>query len=161
VRNKKYSKYKKMPQSLVYNYIHITFSTKHRQAFIDNNINAELFGYIGGICKNKECKPIIVGGYKDHIHILCLLSQKIALMNLIEQIKSHSSKWMKTKGKKYQNFYWQRGYGAFSVNPSETEIVKNYIQNQEEHHKNKSFKKEYLAFLKKYKIDYDEKYVWD
>ena len=150
-----------MPQSLVYNYMHITFSTKDRNPFIDKNISAELFSYLGGICKNKECNPIIIGGHKDHVHILCLLSQKIALMNLIEQIKSHSSKWIKTKGKQYQNFYWQRGYGGFSVNPTEVEIVKNYIQNQEEHHKKKTFKEEYLAFLKKYKIDYDEKYVWD
>ena len=150
-----------MPQSLVHNYIHITFSTKNRQPFIDKNISNELYAYLAGICKNKECKPIIIGGYKDHIHILCLLSQKITLMKLIEQIKSHSSKWMKTKGKQYQNFYWQRGYGAFSVNPTEIDTVEAYIKNQEEHHKKRSFKDEYRAFLKKYKIDYNEKYVWD
>ena len=128
-----------MPQSLVHNYLHITFSTKDRYPFIDKNIEKELFSYIGGICKNKECRPIIIGGHKDHIHILCLLSQKIALMNLIEQVKSHSSKWIKTKGKPYQNFYWQRGYGAFSVNPAEIEIVENYILNQAEHHKKITF----------------------
>ncbi len=150
-----------MPQSLVYNYIHITFSTKDRHPFIDKNISNELFGYLAGICKNKECKPIIVGGHKDHVHILCLLSQKIALMKLIEQIKSHSSKWIKTKGKHYQNFYWQKGYGAFSVNPTEIGIVEEDIRNQEKHHEKKSFKDEYRAFLKKYKIDYNEKYVWD
>lgn len=150
-----------MPQSLVYNYMHITFSTKDRHPFIDKNISAELFGYLGGICKNKGCNPIIIGGHKDHVHILCLLSQKIALMNLIEQFKSHSSKWIKTKGKQYQNFYWQRGYGGFSVNPTEIETVKNYIRNQEEHHKKKTFKEEYVAFLKKYNIEYDERYVWD
>ena len=149
-----------MPQSLVYNYMHITFSTKDRYPLIDKDISGELFSYLGGICKNKECNPIIIGGHKDHIHILCLLSQKIALMDLIEQIKSHSSKWIKTKGKQYENFYWQRGYGGFSVNPTEIEIVKKYIQNQEEHHKKTTFKEEYRAFLKKYKIEYDEKYVW-
>ncbi len=150
-----------MPQSLVYNYVHITFSTKDRYPFIDKNISKELYAYLAGICKNKECKPIIVGGHKDHIHILCLVSQKIALMNLIEQIKSHSSKWIKTKAKQYQNFYWQKGYGAFSVNPTEVETVEEYIKNQEKHHKKMSFKDEYRAFLKKYKIDYNEKYVWD
>ncbi len=82
-------------------------------------------------------------------------------MKLIEQIKSHSSNRMKTKGKQYQNFYWQKGYGAFSVNPTEIDTVEAYIKNQEEHHKKRSFKDEYKAFLKKYKIDYNEKYVWD
>ncbi len=150
-----------MPQSLVHNYIHITFSTKNRFPFIDNEINKELFSYLGGICKNLECNPIIIGGHKEHVHILCLLSRKIALMKLIEEVKSHSSKWVKTKGVKYQNFYWQRGYGGFSVNPTEIDIVKKYILNQEEHHKIKTFQDEYRAFLKKYKIKYDEKYVWD
>ena len=91
-----------MPQSLVHNYIHITFSTKNRFPFIDKNIDNELFQYLGGICKNLECNPIIVGGHKDHVHILCLLSRKISLMKLIEKIKSNSSKWIKTKGIKSQ-----------------------------------------------------------
>jgi len=150
-----------MPQSLVYNYLHITFSTKNRFPFIDIDIRYQLFSYIAGICKNNECIPIKVGGHKDHIHILCRLSQKIALMNLIEDVKTHSSKWIKTKGEKYHKFYWQRGYGAFSVNPTEIQIVKNYIENQIEHHRKKTFQEEYLAFLKKYNIEYNEKYVWD
>ena len=150
-----------MPQSLVKNYIHITFSTKNRVAFIDKNISNELFSYLGGICKNLECNPIIVGGYQDHIHILCLLSRKIALMNLIEEVKSHSSKWIKTKGVKYEKFYWQRGYGGFSVNPTEINIVKKYISEQEKHHSKRTFQEEYRAFLNKYKIKYNEKYVWD
>jgi putative transposase len=150
-----------MPQSLIKNYIHITFSTKNRLPFIIPEIREELFRYLGGICKNLECHPVIVGGHKDHIHILCLLSKKVALMNLLEEIKSHSSKWIKTKGENFKNFYWQNGYGAFSVNPSEIEVVKNYIEHQDEHHKNKTFQDEYLAFLKKYKVDYDERYVWD
>ncbi len=121
----------------------------------------ELFNYLGGICRNHECNPVIVGGYKDHIHILCMLSRKIALMKLIEELKTHSSKWIKTKGTQYKKFYWQNGYGAFSVNPLKTDIVKNYISTQEEHHKKKTFKDEYLAFLKEYDVVYDERYVWD
>ena len=93
-----------MPQSLVNIYIHITFSTKNRQPFIDKNIRDELFSYLAGIWKNKECNPIIIGGHKDHVHLLCLLSQKIALMKLIEQLKSHSSKWIKTKGEQLEIF---------------------------------------------------------
>ena len=150
-----------MPQSLVKNYIHITFSTKDRQPFIDSFIKEELFNYLGGICKKLECYPIIIGGDKDHVHLLILLSRKMALMKLVELLKTHSSKWIKQKSNSYQNFYWQRGYGGFSVNPTEIEIVKNYILNQEVHHKKSSFQDEYRLFLKKYNIEYDERYVWD
>lgn len=150
-----------MPQSLVKNYLHITFSTKNREAFIDNNIKEELFKYLGGICKNLECNPVIVGGYKDHVHILCLLSRKIALMKLIEELKSHSSKWIKTKGQSYKNFYWQNGYGGFSIHESQIDVVKKYILNQDDHHKENSFKDEYRKFLLDYNVKYDERYVWD
>ncbi len=141
--------------------MHIVFSTKHRYPFIDDHIKEELFKYLGGICKHRECNPIIVGGYKDHVHILCLLSRKIALMKLIEEIKIYSSKWMKTKGIEYKNFYWQNGYGGFSVNPAQIEVVKNYILMQESHHQRKSFKDEYRLFLRDNNMDYDERYVWD
>ena len=150
-----------MGQSLVKNYIHIVFSTKHRESLIPDSIELELYNYLGGICNNLECQVVKVGGYKDHIHILCLLSKKITLVKLMEQLKSNSSKWIKTKGNEYSNFYWQDGYGAYSVNPSEIEIVVNYIANQKEHHSKKTFQKEYRAFLKKYRVEYDEKYVWD
>ncbi len=150
-----------MGQSLVKNYVHIVFSTKHRQSLILPSIETELFSYLGGICNNLECHVLKVGGYKDHIHVLCMLSKKIALMKLVEQLKSNSSKWIKTKGNDFKNFYWQDGYGAFSVRPSEVEIVINYIANQKEHHSKKTFKDEYKAVLKKYEVSYDERYVWD
>jgi REP element-mobilizing transposase RayT len=150
-----------MGQSLVRNYIHITFSTKHREPLIHQPVEDELHAYLGGICNKLECQVIKVGGYTDHIHILCLLSKKIALMKLLEEVKSHSSKWIKTKGPAYRNFYWQDGYGAFSVNPAEVDTVIAYIANQHEHHAKKTFQEEYRAFLKKYNVDYDEKYVWD
>ena len=115
-----------MGQSLVKNYIHIVFSTKYRKPLIHQSVENELYSYLGGICNKLECQVIKVGGYTDHIHILCMLSKKIALMKLLEELKSHSSKWIKTKGEAYSNFYWQDGYGAFSVNPSDVEIVINY-----------------------------------
>lgn len=90
-----------------------------------------------------------------------MLSKKIALVKLREELKSHSSKWIKTKGEQYGNFYWQDGYGAFSVNPSEVETVISYITNQHNHHKQKTFQDEYRFFLKKYQVEYDERYVWD
>ena len=150
-----------MGQSLVKNYIHIVFSTKHRKPLIHHSLETELYSYLGGICNKLECQVIKVGGYTDHIHILCMLSKKIALVKLLEELKSHSSKWIKTKGEAYANFYWQDGYGAFSVNPSEVEIVVNYIANQKEHHNKKTFQDEYKAFLKKHEVECDERYVWD
>lgn len=150
-----------MGQSLVKNYIHLVFSTKHRQHLIHPPVEEELHSYLGGICKNLGCQPLKVGGYTDHIHMLFVLSQKIALMKVVEEVKSHSSKWIKTKGEGYDNFYWQDGYGAFSVNPRQVDRVIAYIANQKEHHGKKTFQDEYRGFLKRYKVDYDERYVWD
>ena len=150
-----------MGQSLVKNYIHIVFSTKYRQHLITDDIESELHAYLGGICKKLECHPLKVGGYTDHIHILCMLSRKITLMKLLEEIKSHSSKWVKTKGDNFKDFYWQNGYGAFSVKPSEVDVVIRYIANQKEHHSKKTFQNEYKAYLKKYDVEFDERYVWD
>jgi len=150
-----------MGQSLVQNYIHIIFSTKQRQPLIHGPVENELHAYLGGICKRLDCQPIVVGGYTDHIHILCKLSKKISLMKFIEELKSHSSKWIKTKGKSFQNFYWQNGYGAFSVNPGNLDGLISYISNQKAHHKKKSFQEEYVAFLREYDVEYNESYVWD
>jgi len=150
-----------MSQSIANVYIHIVFSTKKRHNLITDEIKTELFDYLGGICKHLECNPIRVGGYKNHIHILCMLSKKILIMGLLEEIKKSSSKWIKTKGVEFSSFYWQDGYSVFSVNPSQINIVSNYIDNQEEHHRKKSFEEECRAFFKKYKTDYDERYIWD
>jgi putative transposase len=150
-----------MSQSLSKVYVHITFSTKNHQPFIDVVIKASLFEYIGGICKGMDCNPVMVGGHHDHIQILCLLSRKVPQMKLMEEIKKQSSKWIKTKGQNYSDFYWQDRYGVFSVNPSEIDVVVAYINNQQEHHKKLTFKDEFRAFLKKYKVNYDERYVWD
>jgi len=128
-----------MGQSLVRNFVHIVFSTKHRQPIIHPPYEAELHSYLGGICNKLECSVVKVGGYTDHVHILCQLSKKIALMNLMEEIKKSSSKWMKTKDDSLRDFYWQDGYGAFSINPSQIETVVAYIANQHEHHSKKTF----------------------
>lgn len=150
-----------MGQSLVKNYVHIVFCTKYRAPLIFSPIDTELYGYLGSICNNLECQTIIVGGHLDHVHILCMLSKKIALMNLVEEVKSHSSKWMKSKDERLKEFYWQRGYGTFSVNPRGVERVRTYIQNQHRHHNKKNFQDEYRGILKEYNVDYDERYVWD
>ncbi len=150
-----------MGQSLVKNYIHIVFSTKHRQKLIYLPIEEELYAYLGGICTNLECSPIKIGGSTDHIHILCMLSKKIALMSLVEKLKSHSSKWIKTKSDNLKNFYWQNGYGAFSVKPSEVDVVIKYIANQKTHHGEKTFQEEYRKILNEYQMEFDERYIWD
>ena len=150
-----------MGQSLVKNYIHLVFSTKNRVPLINQGVESFLHPYLGGICNKLKCPVIKIGGYTDHVHILCLLSKKIALVKLLEDLKTHSSKWIKTQKDGLENFYWQDGYGAFSVNPSEVDTVIQYISNQHAHHAKRTFQEEYRAFLKKYKIEYDEKYVWD
>jgi putative transposase len=150
-----------MPQSLSKVYTHIIFSTKHRRNLIDDAIEPELFNYLGGICKALECDSVQVGGYRNHVHILCLLSRKIAQMNLLEEVKKRTSKWIKTRNSRYSDFYWQDGYGVFSVKPSDSERVAGYIRNQKEHHEKMTFKQELRKFLEKYHVDYDERYVWD
>lgn len=150
-----------MGQSLVHNYVHIVFSTKDIKPLIHPPFEQKLHAYITGVCNQLECEVLIVGGYTDHIHILCMLSKKIALMTLVQKIKANSSKWMKSKDESLKSFSWQNGYGTFSVNPSETNVVIEYIRNQHEHHKKKTFQEEYLAFLKKYNVDHDERYLWD
>ena len=152
---------KTMPQSLSKVYVHITFSTKHREKLIGDDIQERLFEYLGGTCRDLGCNPVRVGGYYDHVHILCLLSRKITQADLLQEIKRESSKWVKTLGTKYQNFYWQDGYGIFSVNPSEIDVVVDYINHQKMHHKNKTFIEELRAFLDKYNVEYDERYIWD
>jgi putative transposase len=150
-----------MSQSLAQLYIHLLFSTKHRKHLIIESIQTELFSYMGGILKNIECFPLQIGGMTDHIHVLCCLSKKITLIKMIEELKRSSSKWIKTKGESFTNFYWQDGYGAFSVGHTQIEDVTKYIQNQKEHHKKVSFQDEYRNFLKKYDIEFDERYIWD
>ncbi len=150
-----------MSQSLSKNYVHIIFSTKHREPTIHPAIAAELYEYIGGICRNLKCNPVMIGGYLDHMHILCLLSKNIALANLVRDVKGDSSLWIKSRFFGLDNFYWQNGYGAFSVGPYGVERVKRYIINQEEHHKKQTFQDEFRRYLRLYKVEYDERYVWD
>jgi REP element-mobilizing transposase RayT len=150
-----------MPQSLSRILVHIVFSTKHRQPLINPEIENELFPYMASIFHEYESPAIMINGAEDHVHILCVLSRKIALSDLIEKVKKSSSKWIKTKGAAYKNFYWQNGYGAFSIGESGVEALKKYIADQKEHHRKKTFQEELREFFKLYKIEYDEKYVWD
>lgn len=150
-----------MPQSLFKILAHIVFSTKHRADLIAPEIENELYKYIHGIVKNNNARLIIAGGTANHIHLLVSLPKKIDVPELIGDIKRDSSEWIKKQNARFNNFYWQRGYGVFSIGQSQVETVVNYIKTQKEHHKEMSFKDEYRALLKKYEIDYDEQYIWD
>ncbi len=134
---------------------------KNRKNQINEDIQDRLFDYIGGTCKGLECYPIQVGGYQNHVHILCQLSNKVTQTNLIKEIKVRSSVWIKTISNEYKYFYWQDGYGVFSINTTQIEVVRDYIINQKLHHNERYFKDEFRLFLKKYNINYDERYVWD
>jgi REP element-mobilizing transposase RayT len=150
-----------MPQSIFKMLAHIVFSTKNRADLIHPKIENELFGYIHGIVENNKAKLIIAGGMPDHIHLLVSLPKKIDIPALVGDIKRDSSVWVKDQDSQFNNFYWQRGYGAFSVGQLEINVVKNYIARQKEHHQDKEFKTEYRGFLKRYEVEYDERYVWD
>jgi putative transposase len=106
-----------------------------------------------------QCPALIVGGVADHVHILCQLAKTQSVSNIMERIKASSSKWLKTQGS--CTFGWQRGYGAFSVSQSHVESVTSYIEKQEEHHRTITFEEEFRLFLKRYRVAYDERYVWD
>ena len=138
-----------MPQSLVQNYLHIVFSTKNLSPLITPEYENELFGYIAGISKKLESPSIKIGGHLNHIHILCSLSKNISLVEYCKNVKSYSSKWLKTKDSSLSNFYWQNGYGAFSISPGHVENLVTYISNQHEHHHKTTFKEEYVGLLEK------------
>jgi putative transposase len=148
-----------MPQSLSNVFVHITFSTKYRENLIDDSIKEKLFGYLGGTCKGLDCLPISVGGHLNHVHVLSILSKKITQVDFLMELKKSSSKWIKTQGREYSNFYWQDGYSIFSVSPNEIDNVARYIRNQEEHHGHRTFEEELLALLRLHNIDFDEKYL--
>ena len=149
-----------MSQSLSKLYIHIVFHVKNNQLHIRKEDKNELYAYIGSIIKDNGSIPIIINGTGDHVHILCVMSKNIALAKLLEEIKRHSSRWIKSKREYYKNFAWQGGYGGFSVSQSLHDTLKKYIENQEEHHKKTSFREEVRALLKEYNIEYNEQYLW-
>jgi len=150
-----------MSQSLANLYIHLIFSTKDRHPFLTAEVRPELHAYMATVFADLKSPATLINSVEDHIHILFNMSRTIALAKAVEEIKKSTSKWIKTKGDRFQKFSWQAGYGAFSVSESNTGAVANYIQNQEEHHRSKSFQEEFREFLTKNKIEFNELYVWD
>jgi putative transposase len=150
-----------MPQSFSQIFVHIIFSTKNRMPMIDKEIQPRVFSYIATIARNDDCSSVLVGGIEDHVHILVNLSKKRVPVDIVAKIKKESSKFIKTLGNTYSDFYWQNGYGMFSVSPASCQDVRRYVETQSAHHKKMSFQEEFLAYLKKYEIEYDERYIWD
>jgi len=150
-----------MSQSLVSIFAHIIFSTKNRYPFIDNDIEKELYPYITKVLQTLDSNVLKIGGTEDHIHILCYLPRTKSISEIVEKLKISSSQWIKTKGMKYEKFFWQAGYSAFSIGQSGISKLIEYIKNQKEHHKKISFQEEVIAFLKKYKVAFDERYLFD
>jgi len=149
-----------MPQSLAQIYLHIVFSTKDRAPFLhDPTVRDEAHKYLGGTCNHLGCQILIVGGVADHVHILCQFGRTITIADLVKELKRESSQSLKAKAGR--DFYWQKGYGAFSISPSHVEPLRLYIANQEEHHRVKTFQDEFRDLLRKYGLEWDERYVWD
>ncbi len=149
-----------MSQSLSKVLVHLIFSTKHRQPAISERIRPRLHAYVVGILDHLKSPSLQTGGTSDHIHILCALGRTISQAALLEEVKRSSSKWMKAEGEA-PGFFWQSGYGAFSIGESQVERLIAYIQNQENHHRTMTFQEEFRKFLERYKVAYDERYVWD
>lgn len=149
-----------MASSLVKIDIHLIFHVKSTGVTMRENDLPRIFQYIGGIIREMNAIPMEIGGMKDHVHIFMSLPKTVALTDFVRDIKANSSRWIKQIDHYYAPFAWQDGYGAFSVSPSLSEKTVNYIRNQKEHHRKRSFREEYKLFLDAYGIDYDEKYAF-
>jgi putative transposase len=150
-----------MPQSLSSILIHMVFSTRNREPFITPAIEKELHPYLASIFKAVKLPSLTIDGTSDHVHFLFSLSRVIKVSDIVEEVKTESSKWIKTKGPEFMNFHWQKRYGAFSIGQSQVETLKRYISRQKVHHQKVTFQDEYRKFLKSYEIEYDERYAWD
>ncbi|MFZ4610521.1 MAG: IS200/IS605 family transposase [Gemmataceae bacterium] len=150
-----------MPQSLARLYIHLIFSTKHREHLITDAVRNSLHAYMATVLQNLGCDPVLINSVEDHVHILFELSRTVSVSQAVEEVKKSSSKWIKTQGNEFINFAWQAGYGAFTVSESNTSSVRQYIANQQEHHRKKTFQEEYRLFLERHGLVFDERYVWD
>ncbi len=150
-----------MPQSLTKLFVHLIFSTKNREPFLDDEIRERVHGYLATVVRSVDSPYVVVGGGADHVHILFDMGKMHPPVKFVEQVKRESSKCVKTLGPQYRHFYWQRGYGMFSVSPTHLADAEKYVRNQEEHHRTKTFQEEFREFLERYNIEYDEQYVWD
>jgi len=151
-----------MPQSLSKISLHVVFGTKQRIAWLrDAPIRSELYAYMATILRGIECPAMVINGTEDHVHLLCQLSRKARVMDLVKEAKTETSKWVKKRSHATRGFAWQAGYGAFSVSESNIAQVRSYIENQAEHHRGRSFEDEFRELRRRHGVELDEKYAWD
>ena len=150
-----------MPQSLSRVLVHLVFSTKNRTPILTGDIQGEIHRYLVGVLNRFDCPSLRVGGVADHVHLFFGLSRSRSIAEVVEVTKTSSSKWIKTKGPQFSDFHWQAGYGAFSISQSHVDRLVSYIENQEEHHRKHSFQDEFRRMLALYRVELDERYVWD
>ncbi len=149
-----------MSHSYVSNIMHCVFSTKERTKWITSDLKKRLFPYMGGIAKTNKIPALEIGGVDNHVHLLLSVPSTMTVAKALQLIKGGSSKWIHDTFTEHKHFSWQEGYGAFSVSISQIQETIAYIKRQEDHHQRKSFKEEFLSFLIKHNIEYDERYVW-
>jgi len=159
------SRKSQMSQSLSQLWIHIIFSTKDRFPYLnDETIRQSMHEYLNEAANKLACKTMVVGGVEDHVHILLSLNKQTSLSKLIEKLKTSSSQWIKrleTSDYLLEKFYWQNGYGAFSVSQSNVDVVASYIKNQQRHHQKFNFQDELRKILRHHQVAYDERYLWN
>ena len=141
--------------------MHVVYSTKHRHPWIDPEVRPRLHGYLATVARDVGCEAYRVGGVDDHVHFAISLGRTITIAKFIEKTKTASSGWMKKQGDAYSDFYWQGGYGAFSVSEAHLDPLLRYIDNQEGHHKTETFQDEFRCICKKHGIELDERYAWE
>jgi REP element-mobilizing transposase RayT len=141
--------------------VHCVFSTKERRGLLGEDVRRELWSYMAGIARNHNMKAIAVGGTANHCHILLSMQSAQCVAESVKTLKANSSRWVKQRFPALDRFSWQQGYGAFSIGISQAENTIQYIERQMEHHRQRTFKEEFLAFLKRHRIEYDPRYIWD
>jgi REP element-mobilizing transposase RayT len=146
--------------SYISSYFHCVFSTKERRRLITPELRDRLWPFLGGIARQNKMKAIEIGGVEDHVHILLSLPSTMAISKMLQLIKGGSSKWIHETFPEHRLFAWQEEYGAFSVSVSQLDKTIEYIKGQETHHRKMTFQEEFLALLKKHRIEYDERYLW-
>jgi REP element-mobilizing transposase RayT len=150
-----------MPQSLAFVLVHVVFSTRDRAPLLALSVRPALYAYLATVARNAKCECYRLGGVADHVHVAIRLSRTATVAEVVELLKSSSSKWLKIQSPNLSKFAWQRGYGAFSVGPADLKSLIRYIDSQETRHRKQKFQDEFRAFLKKYGMDFDERYLWD
>jgi putative transposase len=150
-----------MPSTYTNLLYHIVFSTKERIPLITDDLQEELYRYIGGIIRAEGAVQLEIGGMADHVHILAKFKPSIAVSEMLGKIKANSSKWANDHKMKMRKFGWQEGFAAFTVSESHVPSVREYIQNQHEHHRKQTYQEEFSALLERHGIEYDPRYLWD